>query len=87
MYADRKGWSVDEINVYLNHEKVHASDCEECPDSPHKIDHIERLIDVVGDLDEKQRNRLLEIADRCPVHKTLHEKVHITTKFLGAEGE
>ena len=85
MYADRKGWDVDEINVYLNHEKVHASDCEECPDSPHKIDHIERLIEVVGDLDEKQRARLLEIADRCPVHRTLHDKVHITTSYLERE--
>jgi putative redox protein len=86
MYADRKGWSVDEINVYLNHEKVHAEDCKDCPEtSSHKIDHIERLIEVVGDLDEVQRKRLLEIADRCPVHKTLHEKVHITTAYL--EGE
>jgi len=88
MYADQKGWNVDEINVYLNHEKVHAEDCKDCPEtSALKIDHIERLIEVVGDLDEKQRARLLQIADRCPVHKTLHEKVHITTKFLEAEGD
>ena len=88
MYADQKGWDVDEINVYLNHEKVHAEDCKDCPEtSALKIDHIERLIEVVGDLDEKQRARLLQIADRCPVHKTLHEKVHITTKFLEEEGD
>jgi len=86
MYADRKGWDVDEINVYLNHEKVHAEDCEECPEvSSGKIDRIERLIEVVGDLGSEQRSRLLEIADRCPVHKTLHEKVHITTKYLESE--
>lgn len=86
MYADRKGWNVEEINVYLNHEKIHASDCKDCPEgSPHKIDHIERLIEVVGDLDEGQRARLLEVADRCPVHRTLHDKVHITTSYLESE--
>lgn len=83
MYADRKGWDVEEINVYLNHEKIHADDCEECPDNgSRKIDHIERLIDIVGNLDQSQRQRLLEIADRCPVHRTLHDKVHITTAFM-----
>ena len=86
MYADRKGWDVQEINVYLNHEKVHAKDCEDCPDSTHKIDHIQRLIEVVGDLDESQRKRLLEIADHCPVHKTLHGKIHITTAYLKSGG-
>jgi len=85
MYADQKGWDVDEINVYLNHEKVHAEDCKDCSETTGlKIDHIERLIEVVGDLDAKQRSRLLEIADRCPVHKTLNGQVHITTKFFGA---
>jgi len=84
MYADQKGWDVDEINVYLNHEKVHAEDCKDCSEtSGLKIDHIERLIEVVGNLDAKQRSRLLEIADRCPVHKTLNGHVHITTKFFG----
>jgi len=82
MYADRKGWDVDEINVYLNHKKVHANDCEDCPDSTHKIDHIERLIELKGNLDATQRKRLLEIADLCPVHRTLHGKIHITTAYL-----
>ena len=82
MYADRKGWDVDEINVYLNHEKVHAEDCEDCPDSIHKIDHIERLIEIVGTLDGTQRKRLLEIADHCPVHRTLQGNIHITTAYL-----
>lgn len=86
MYADRKEWDVDGINVYLNHEKVHAKDCEECPESTHKIDHIERLIEVKGNLDATQRKRLLEVADLCPVHRTLHGKIHITTAYLESDG-
>ena len=83
MYADRKGWDVEEINVYLNHEKIHAKDCEDCAEGmTGKIDRIERLIDVVGNLDDSQRQRLLEIADRCPVHRTLKESAHITTAYL-----
>jgi len=86
MYADRKQWPVEEINVYLNHEKIHAEDCSDCDDSASgRIDHIERLIDVTGDLDDAQRQRLLEIADRCPVHRTLQEKVHITTTLKETE--
>jgi len=86
MYADRKGWPVEEINVYLNHDKIHAEDCEDCAEgTTGKIDRIERLIDVVGDLDDTQRKRLLEIADRCPVHRTLEETAHITTTYLERE--
>jgi len=82
MYADHKGWDLKEINVYLNHKKVHAEDCESCSGASHKIDHIERLIEVEGELDAAQRKRLLEVADRCPVHRTLHDTVHIKTAYL-----
>ena len=82
MYADRKKWPVDEINVHLDHMKVHAHDCDECDSASSKIDHIEKSIEFKGDLDEKQKNRLLEIADKCPVHRTLQGDIKITTELI-----
>ena len=80
MYADRKGWPVDDIEVKLIHKKIHASACETCETEDGKIDHIHRSIHIGGDLSEEQRLKLLEIADKCPVHRTLHSEVHITTE-------
>jgi putative redox protein len=73
MYADRKKWDLDEVRVHLSHQKIHAEDCEDCESKDGKIDRIEREIEVEGTLDDKQRQRLLEIANRCPVHRTLTE--------------
>ena len=81
MYADRKGWPVESIRVNLNHQKIHATDCEECETRAGKIDQIEREIELGGPLDPEQRERLLQIADRCPVHRTLHSEVVIKTKL------
>ena len=78
MYADRKEWPLDHVAVTLRHEKKHAEDCEECKD---KLDHIYRTIRVEGDLDDAQRARLLEIADKCPVHRTLTSRIVIDTKL------
>ena len=80
MYADRKGWQVDDVEVKLTHEKMHASACETCETEDGKIDHIHRSIHIEGDLSEEQRKSLLIIADKCPVHRTLHSEVHITTE-------
>lgn len=80
MYADRKGWPVDDVEVKLTHEKMHASACETCETEDGKIDHIHRTIHIEGDLSEEQRQSLLVIADKCPVHRTLHSEVHITTE-------
>ncbi len=77
MYADRKEWSLDEAIVRLSHEKVHAADCENCDTDTGKIDRIEREIEVRGDLTDEQRDRLLEIANKCPVHRTLHREVEV----------
>jgi putative redox protein len=81
MYADRKKWPLEEVTVHLSHSKTHANDCESCDQSQSKIDLIEKKIRIKGDLDEKQRQRLLEIADKCPVHKTLHNEIKITSSF------
>jgi len=71
LYADHKGWPVDRVEVALRHAKVHASDCAECETREGKIDRIERDIRLEGPLDATQRARLLEIAEKCPVHRTL----------------
>ena len=71
MYADRKGWPLESVTVRLSQDRVHATDCEECETEEGRIDRIEREIELEGPLDEKQRQRLLEIADMCPVHRTM----------------
>jgi putative redox protein len=80
MYADRKEWPLESITVRLSHRKVHARDCAECESPGGYVDHIQRDIGMEGDLDDEQRARLLEIADRCPVHKTLHGEVVVHTR-------
>lgn len=82
MYADRKKWDLGEINIELNHSKDYAKDCETCENGNSKIDIIEKVIYISGDLDEKQKARLLEIADKCPVHKTLHSEVKVETRLV-----
>lgn len=81
MYADRKGWPLESVTVRLTHRKVHARDCERCESPSGRIDHIDRVVELEGDLDDDQRRRLLEIADRCPVHRTLHGEVHVDTRL------
>ncbi len=83
MYADRKKWGLDEVDVYLDHSKDYAEDCDHPEEKQSKIDVMERKIKLKGDLDEKQRQRLLEIANKCPVHKTLHERVEVRTSLEG----
>jgi uncharacterized OsmC-like protein/alpha/beta superfamily hydrolase len=80
MYAERKGWPLKHVRVRLRHDKVHAEDCADCEKRIEKVDRIERIIGIEGDLDESQRARLLEIADRCPVHQTLHRENQIVTR-------
>lgn len=86
MYADRKKWPLEEVDVILSHQKIHAQDCESCEQKTGKLDHIEREIVLGGPLDDEQRARLLEIADKCPVHRTLHGRVHITTRLVDRAG-
>lgn len=71
MYARRKGWPLEHVEVDLTHAKVHAEDCQECDSREGRVDRIERRIHLQGELDEQQIERLGEIAKRCPVHQTL----------------
>jgi putative redox protein len=79
MYAAQKKWPLERVSVDLKHDKVHATDCAECETREGKIDKIERVLTLEGDLDETQRARLLEIANKCPVHRTLHSEVWVPT--------
>ncbi|PQP33587.1 osmotically inducible protein C, partial [Desulfobacteraceae bacterium SEEP-SAG9] len=82
MYADRKKWDLKEVRVHLSHSKIHKDDCDTCDTKESKIDKIERIIEVEGNLTDDQKQRLSEIADKCPVHKTLHSEIHIETRLL-----
>jgi putative redox protein len=81
LYARRKELPLQHVSVRLRHSKVHASDCEDCEAHQPRVDHIERAIELVGDLDAVQRRRLLEIAERCPVHRTLAGEVRVETRL------
>ena len=82
MYAERKGLNVNKIRVQLNHSRIEPSDCEACEDQNNKVDQIRRLIHIDGDLTEEQRERMLEIADKCPVHRTLQNQKQITSELV-----
>ena len=82
MYARRKGWPLGEITVYLRHSKIYASDCAECETREGKLDRIERDIHLAGSLTDEQRSKLLEIANKCPVHRTLTSEIVITTRAV-----
>ncbi len=79
MYAARKKWPLEHIRVSLRHSRIHATDCAACETESGQLDRIERVIQLTGSLDAEQRQRLLEIADRCPVHLTLHSEVDVRT--------
>ena len=79
LYAERKALPLDRVTVKLSHAKIHAADCEACETKEGMIDRIERAIALEGALDAPQLARLLEIADKCPVHRTLHSEIKIRT--------
>ncbi len=81
MYADRKHWALEGMEVRLEHSRTHAKDCEDCETKEGFADVIERTIAFEGPLDDEQKNRLMEIADRCPVHRTLEGEIKIRTSM------
>ena len=80
LYARRKGWPLDSVTVSLYHSKIHAADCAECETREGKIDRIEREIQLTGALTTEQRAKLMEIANLCPVHRTLTSEINIVTR-------
>lgn len=84
MYADRRGLSLANVEVTLRHARIHADDCSTCATAWGMVDHIDRAVQISGDgLSEADLARLLEIADRCPVHRTLTRHVHVDTRLVG----
>ncbi|MPY70553.1 MAG: alpha/beta fold hydrolase [Alphaproteobacteria bacterium] len=83
MYAERKEWPLDKATVTVRHDKIHAEDCADCETREGKVDRFTREIVLDGALDEAQREKLLEIAEKCPVHRTLHSEVQVLTTLAG----
>jgi len=81
MYANHKGLNLESATVRVEHDKIHAEDCEDCESGGGKIDEFRRTISLEGDLTDEVRNRMLEIADRCPVHRTLHGEIKVRSKL------
>ncbi len=81
LYATQKGWPLEHVHVRLRHDKVHAQDCAGCEGAPRKMDRQERTVKLTGPLTDAQRARLVEIADRCPVHRTLESEVDVRTEL------
>lgn len=86
MYAARKGWPLERVVVRLRQQKIHAEDCAECETREGKIDRIDRTIAFIGALEAAQREALLVIADKCPVHRTLSTKNLIVTRLAAPTG-
>jgi uncharacterized OsmC-like protein len=82
LYARRKRWPLDDVVVRLRHSRVHAEDCADCETKAGMLDVIERDISLSGKLSEEQRAQLRDIADRCPVHRTLTSEIKIRTRLI-----
>ena len=79
LYADRKSLPLERVTVTLKHSKIHAQDCAECETKAGMLDQVDRVIAMEGNLDAEQRKKLMEIADKCPVHRSLTSEIHIVT--------
>jgi putative redox protein len=82
MYARRKKWPLEEVRVHLAYSRSYKEDCDNCTTSESKLDHFERVIELKGPLDKAQKERLLEIANKCPVHRTLSSPSYFKTELL-----
>ena len=82
LYARRHGWPLVGVTVRLRHSRIHAEDCAECETKQGMLDHIESEIVLEGQVAEEQRTKLLEIANRCPVHRTLTSEIDISTRLM-----
>ena len=82
LYARKKQWPLEAVEVRLRHSKIHAADCDECETREGKLDRIDTEIVLTGRLDGDQRVRLLQIAQLCPVHRTLTSEIHIQSRLV-----
>jgi putative redox protein len=82
LYARRKGWPLQSVSVRLEHSKVHATDCVDCETKDVKLDQVSVELRLTGALTDEQRARLLEMADRCPVHRTLTSEIRILSRLV-----
>jgi putative redox protein len=82
LYARRKGWPLDGVTVRLSHSRIYAQDCADCETKEGKLDQIERELVLSGRLEDTQRAKLVEIADKCPVHRTLASEIKIRTRLV-----
>ena len=82
LYARKRGWPLEEITVSLRHSKIHARDCDDCETKEGRVDRIWRDIHLSGSLNDEQRAKLMEIADKCPVHQTLTSEINIKTRAV-----
>ncbi len=81
LYADRRKWPLQGVTVRLRHSRIHRDDCVNCEKKDASIERVERTLELQGPLSEEQRTRLLEIAERCPVHQTLKGKLEVHTQL------
>lgn len=79
MYANHKGFKLENVVVNLSHSKIHAKDCENCETEKGLVDHIQTEIKITGDLTEEERQRIFAIAEKCPVHRTITSEIIITS--------
>lgn len=82
MYARRKSWPLESVTVRLRHSRIHAADCADCETKEGMLDRIERDVQFIGALTDQQRAKLLEISNKCPVHRTLSSEVDIQTRLV-----
>ena len=85
MYAERKKWDLQEVHVHLSHERIHAKDCTDCKSEEGYVHIIKKELELIGDLSEKQLDRLKQISDRCPVQKTLMNEVKFNTSIISGQ--
>jgi putative redox protein len=86
LYADRRKWPLQGVTVRLSHQRIHREDCVNCEEKDAYIDKVERKLELAGPLTEEQRARLLDMAERCPVHRTLQRQMQVHTVLAPAAG-
>ena len=82
LYARRKSWPLEAVTIRLRHTRIHAADCADCETKEGMLDRIDSDLELAGRLTEEQRSKLLEIAQKCPVHHTLVSEINIRTRLL-----